>query len=178
MELHYTEHLTDPHWQAELWRLLSAHDNDFVPPLSQREDTCQQALTGGAAEDGPRTYYHALLEQSFLLAVEDGKLLGFYSFRLNYLPDPIAHLRREALFPVYVTTIVVDGPARRKGLATQFYQMLPTLFPGGLLVTTRTWSGNTSHLHLLEKLGFTLSLRISDDRGPSVDTVYYSKVYP
>ena len=38
MELHYTEHLTDPHWQAELWRLLSAHDNDFVPPLSQRED--------------------------------------------------------------------------------------------------------------------------------------------
>ena len=177
MELRYEEHLTDPHWQGELWRLLAAHDRDFVPPLSQRADTCQQTLTGGPAEDGPWAYYQVLLEQSFLLAVEGQDLLGFYSFRRNYLPDPIAHLGREGLFPVYITTLVVDAPARRRGLATRFYETLPTLFPGGLLVSTRTWSTNSSHLRLLEKLGFTLSLRIPDDRGPSVDTVYYSRVY-
>ena len=175
MELHYAEHLTDPHWLEELWRLLCLYDRDFVPPLSQRESTYQQALTGGPAEDGPHAYFQALREQSFLLAAEGEALAGFFSFRQDYLPPPIAHLRQDGRLALYVTTIVVDAPARGQGLATRFYRALPTFLPGPLLITTRTWSGNRSHLHVLEKLGFSLALRIPDDRGPGVDTVYYSR---
>lgn len=177
MELLYAERLTDPLWRKELWRLLCLHDKDFVPPLSQRVSTCQQALTGGPADDGPRAYYEALLEQSFLLAAEGAELLGFFSFRRGYLPGPIAHLGEADALPLYVTTIVVAAPARRRGLATRFYQALPGLFPGRrLLITTRTWSANQSHITLLEKLGFSLALRIPGDRGPEVDTVYYGRL--
>ena len=151
MELHYAEHLTDPHWLEELWRLLCLYDRDFVPPLSQRENTYQQTLTGGPAEDGPHAYFQALREQSFLLAAEGDALLGFFSFRRDYLPPSIAHLREARRLPLYVTTIVVDAPVRRRGLAARFYRTLPAQFSGPLLISTRTWSGNYSHLHLLER---------------------------
>ena len=175
MELQYCKRLTDARALDGVWRLLRLYDGDFVPPLSQRESTCQQSLSGGEAESGPRSYFHALQEQSFLLAAEGEALAGFFSFRQDYLPPPIAHLRQDGRLALYVTTIVVDAPARGQGLATRFYRALPTFLPGPLLITTRTWSGNRSHLHVLEKLGFSLALRIPDDRGPGVDTVYYSR---
>ena len=43
----------------------------------------------------------------------------------------------------------------------------------GRPIALRTWSTNAAQLRLMEKLGFTCVLRLPDDRGPGVDTVYY-----
>jgi len=42
-------------------------------------------------------------------------------------------------------------------------------------IATRTWSLNSAHIHILEKLGFALVKRLVDHRGPGIDTVYYGK---
>ena len=70
--------------------------------------------------------------------------------------------------------IAVDPAWRRRGIARSFYDLLMSLFPEQtLLISTRTWSTNNSHISLLEKMGFTGPLRIENDRGPGIDTVYY-----
>lgn len=63
---------------------------------------------------------------------------------------------------------------RRHGLAQGFYHRLMALYPRfRRLISTRTWSGNSNHISLLQKLAFTGPVRIPDDRGPGIDTVYY-----
>ena len=176
MELIYCEKLTQQSHLDGVWRLLRDYDKAFIPPLSNRESTCQKDLHGHAvsAPEGPRSYFEQLQKQSFLLAVEQDEVVGFFSFRQGHLPPPLQQLHSEDTLPVYITTIIVDQRMRRRGIARSFYDLLMSLFPEQtMLISTRTWSTNNSHISLLEKMGFTGPLRIENDRGPGIDTVYY-----
>jgi hypothetical protein len=74
----------------------------------------------------------------------------------------------------YFETVADCGYARGKGLMKGFYQVMIDLFPN-CSIYTRTWHTNISHLKVLDKLGFSLLIRLPDHRGPGMDTVYYCK---
>lgn len=57
-----------------------------------------------------------------------------------------------------------------------FYKQLFARLEENDTVTTRTWSTNHSHIHVLMKLGFELVKKIDNSRGEGVDTVYYRKI--
>ena len=174
MELIYCESLDQPQLDG-VWRLLEAYGEDFVPPLSQRRSTCQQALHEDApSSEGPRAYFEEMKHQRFLLAVEGEAVAGFLTFRYDYVPEILAAQQQPELLGLYITTIIVDAAYRRHGLAQGFYRRLMALYPQRRrLISTRTWSGNINHISLLQKLAFTGPVRIPDDRGPGIDTVYY-----
>lgn len=157
--------------KEDIWQLLKLADKEFVPALSARKDTTQQNLVDGeASQEGPTSYYTQMLSQSFVLYVEDGKVLGFLSF----IPDRELEVGDHLITCDYISTIVVSQEYRNRGITRRMYE---TLFKERSKKTyvTRTWSGNDAHLHLLEDMGFQLIWNIENDRGPGIDTVYYKK---
>ena len=178
MKFCYTEALDRPQ-QEGVWRLLEAYGEDFVPPLSQRRSTTQQGLQGADEPSGrgPAAYFAELKRQRFLLALEGERVAGFLSFRYDYVPDILSDQAPEGVLGLYITTIIVAADHRRQGLAREFYRRLMALYPRRRrLISTRTWSGNENHISLLQKLSFAGPVRIPDDRGPGIDTVYYHKM--
>jgi ribosomal protein S18 acetylase RimI-like enzyme len=143
---------------------------DFVPPLTSREGTTQSDLsergTEAAASGG---YLKEMLQQELILSRHEGHVAGFLSFRRDHQD------RRYAdLCPcLYVSTIAVRHRHRRCGIARALYQRLfdlPASMPPWVVL--RTWSTNTDHLGVIDRLGFTTILRLEDDRLPGVDTLY------
>ena len=154
-----------------IWNLVKEADNEFVPPLSARGGTTQKNLSGERSEGVPQEYFDVLTTQSFILCIKEFRVVGF----MSYIPD----YKLEASDTVnmtcdYISTIIVDPKFRNRGFTTGMYHKLFATRPGKLYAT-RTWSLNHTHISLLDKLGFTLILRLKDDRGEGVDTVYYSK---
>lgn len=147
---------------------------EFIPPLSCRRGIQEKNLSQETSffEDNIESYLNSLFEQSFIVALENEKVVGFMSFRENYIPAEIKVENMLWYNFCYVSTIIVDREYRKHGLATQFYHELFKLFD---LITTRTWSINYGHLNILQKLDFKLVKRISNDRGENIDTVYFLK---
>lgn len=154
--------------KQDIWALLVAADAEFVPPLSSRTQTTQTALSGGEAGASPRQYFLGLLQQSFLLTEENGRVVGFLSFR------PAYRFEKNGMDFVcnYISTIIVAKSHRKQGLTSKMYGKLFEI-SGKTPIVTRTWSENAAHIALLHKLQFREILRIPDDRGPGIDTVYF-----
>jgi len=158
-------------YQDDVWELLCASDKEFVPPLSERNSTTQQSFSGDEVNKrGPVTYYQQMLQQEFILAVENEKVIGFLSF----IPDHSLQVKGKEFECDYVSTIVVSSGFRGHGIAWKMYH---TLFENrkGKNFATRTWSTNYSHIHLLKKMGFELVALLPNERGDGIDTVYYFK---
>lgn len=161
-------------WRSEVYYLLSQADKEFFPPLSMRTSTSQQELkTNKMLEDGVEKYFQEMWEQEILLATTCGKnkrLAGFMSYKNGYqvnLPD-------DSVKCWYVSTVVVAPEFRGQGITARFYAELQkhakiAKYP----IVTRTWSTNHAHLTILEHAGFKLVLRLPDDRGKGIDTLYY-----
>lgn len=177
----------------QLKALLRWGDEQFVPPLSARHSSTQSDLAPheAAADHAIDDYYQALLEQRFLLALDDsddtdadadadavgtdtdGKrtLAGFMSYRPDYACAYV-----DGGVCTYVSTILVAGEYRGAHLTERMYRELFALpSVAGTVVATRTWSENGAHLHILKEMGFDLIKTLPDDRGPGIDTVYYAK---
>lgn len=155
----------------DLRRLLAAADAEFVPPLSARTSTTQQTLTPSSVVGGPGldAYLAAVLTQQLLVAEAGGAVLGLLSWRPDHTVVVPGH---DPLGPLaYVTTVVVAPAARGQGAGRALYVALLRELAGGP-VATRTWSRNDAHLALLASLGFVEVVRLPDDRGPGLDTVY------
>lgn len=164
--------------------LLTACDDEFVPPLSSRHSTTQReleyvvsdaagiaAVIGGAVIE----YFDDMRRHPIVLAVdecEDGeRLVGFVSYIRDYRLDFI-----DASV-TYVSTICVDKRRRKQGTASMLYGRLEDIVrsQGGGVIALRTWSTNAAHCRLLDKLGYGRVKRIPDDRMPHVDTLYFAK---
>lgn len=160
-----------------VWRLLKAADEDFVPPLSARVSTVQQSLGESASDPrGPGEYFRELQNQWFLLARDvRGEVVGFMSYRRDHLLTN----DRQARMAFYVSTVIVGRAFRRHGITRGMYQaLIEAANVAEQAVATRTWSTNNAHLFLLAGLGFEVSDRIPDDRGPGLDTLHLSRVPP
>ncbi len=172
MHVEHYERLTDERLLQGVWELLCRYDHAFVPPLSARENTYQLNLSNHEAKSAtPKQYFEELKGQAFFVAVENGRVVGFMSYRPNYV---IEDLNNEKT--MYVTTIIVEEEQRGKGITTTFYKTLFSKLKTGESVTTRTWSTNDSHIRILFKLGFQEIKRMEDSRGEGIDTVYYQKI--
>lgn len=172
MIIEHHEQLTDPQFLDDVWHLLCRYDQAFVPPLSARENTYQSNLLGSSSTNAtPRKYFEMLKEQSFLIAVDNNRVVGFMSYRPRYVCQDL----EDEIETIYVTTIIVEEEQRGKGITTTFYKQLFASLGETDTVTTRTWSTNHDHIRVLMKVGFKLVKRIDDSRGQGIDTVYYRK---
>lgn len=162
-------------YKDSIRRLLVEADEEFVPPLSSRTSTTQ---TQGLDDDvelpeGISKYFRGCMEQKFVIALKDERLIGFLTFRYNYEHEYLKEFNPSN----YVSTVIVGKKFRGRGIATDLYRKLLYDTPPNLklpFVTTRTWSGNDVHNHLLEELGFEEVSIVENDRGEGIDTIYYA----
>lgn len=166
MNIIFSDTLAGNRYEEDVWQLLCQSDKEFVPPLSCRESTTQTVLHTNEAQALPYTYFKQMQSQMSLIAVEDGRAVGIMSYRYG--------MEGYGEDCAYISTIIVNKDYRGRGITGKLYQALFEKERGRKAVT-RTWSTNNAHLHLLEKLGFVLTGRLKDHRGPGIDTVYYAK---
>lgn len=169
MEIKYLPRITSPGDAAGIMDLLTLCDAEFVPPLSSRVSTTQHALGPAEGDAIPDEYYDNIARQHTLVAYESGKIVGFLSYKLDYVCQEIPP---QYLPNVYITTIIVHPDWRRHGITNALYAQLMRKYRRRQLFT-RTWSTNISHTRILASLGFHEHLRIENDRGEGIDTVYY-----
>lgn len=173
IQLQFYETLMDSALLEGVWELLCQYDSEFIPPLSVREYTNQSDLmVSSTAKQEPNRYFEMLKEQSFLIAQDRDKVIGFMSFRLHYVYEDL----NDRVETIYVTTVIVDKEYRGQGITTQLYTELEEIArQRNQPIMTRTWSTNDSHIRVLNKIRMQEVKRIEDGRGPGLDTVYYRK---
>ena len=170
MEFIVCNKLTDE-YKNQVWELLKRLDKEFIPPLSARKSTHQKELNTPDTEgEEPVEYFNQMKEQKIIIALEQDTVRGF----LTYISDYELEIGNKKTISEYVSTIGVDPAFRKQGIAQSMYKELIENSPGKR-ITTRTWSLNKSHLHILENMGFELLDTIKNDRGSGIDTVYYTR---
>lgn len=171
MEYKYYPHAAGSGYEGDIQDLLTLADREFIPPLSQRGSSTQSSLSGGESHNGILDYYRSMEAQPVILALEEGKCLGFMAFKENHVCDQIDGRYQPNL---YASTCVVHPCTRGKGLMKNFYREMIALCPDRF-ICTRTWHTNAPHLHILDTLGFREIARLKDHRGPGMDTVYFAR---
>lgn len=171
MNIIFEEKLKTDNISAQILKILTSCSDEFVPPLASRKSTTQSNLTNSHenACDIPYDYFEALKKQHILIAEEDGIVMGFMSFKENYITDIIT---KQYIPNIYISTVIADKNFRRQGVTKGLYQSLLGKYKDKTMFT-RTWSTNFSHIKLLTSLGFAEFKRISNDRGNGIDTVYF-----
>lgn len=158
--------------EEAVFDLIIKADKEFIPALSCRKSSKQKNLLEVTYEEKPFSYFEMMKQQNFLIVYDGNELVGFMSYR----PDHVIEGTGEFSLSNYVTTVIVNESRRGQGLTYMLYQ---ALFERSKVenkpVTTRTWSTNHSHLHILDKLGFETLKRLENDRGEGIDTVYFGK---
>ena len=175
MSIEYVgNNLTQEHKDA-VWNLLVACDQDFYPPLSARTSTSQKTFdTDSTAGTVPKEYYESMLEQDFVFAREGGKLVGFLSFKPNYICPELSEYGKT----IYMTTMCVYPEMRGHGISGGLYTAVEKdarelwKLP---VITTRTWSTNAAQMYMLPKRGYRIEKVLVNDRGNGVDSVYFVK---
>ena len=171
MKMLYFEAVQQCPYKEDIKNYLIMADREFIPPLSSRGSSTQADLSVNGGARGITDYFHSMTFQPVVVAVEDGHYLGFMAFKKDHVCEQIS----PDSFPnLYVSTCVVDPNSRGRGLMRGFYETLIGLFPDRSLYT-RTWHTNHAHLKVLGKLGFSETARLSDHRGPGIDTVYFCR---
>jgi L-amino acid N-acyltransferase YncA len=172
MELLYFKTVKECPYAPTVYDLLVMADKEFIPPLSSRGSTTQAELSGvRVSQAGIQDYYDTMSLQPVIVAVEDGRCLGFMAFKTDHTCSEIGP---ETLPNLYASTCVVHPDGRGKGLMRGFYREMLRLYPHCPLFT-RTWHTNASHLRVLDTLGFREIARLPDHRGPGMDTVYFRR---
>ena len=156
--------------EVEIKKLLEKCDNEFVPPLSSRKSTTQENLidlNNGGIDD----YLEAIKNQNFILAIHQGVIVGFMSFKKNYTCE---HISNSYSINIYITTIIVDPEFRKRGISRSLYHYVLDRYKDRYIFT-RTWSTNYSHISLLESLKFENYCTLLNDRGNNIHTLYFCK---
>ena len=161
-------------YKHDIIEMLKQSDKDFIPPLSARSSTTQSDLTKQtSSEQGLLSYYTEMNKQQILGAFEGTEILGFVSFKVDYVSNEI---KENTLPNIYLSTLVLKPEARGKKLTFYMYDYLfNSLYPESNIFT-RTWSTNIPHIKILSKFDFAEFIRKPNDRGEGIDTVYFSKI--
>lgn len=170
MELQYFETVRDSGYAKDIHALLVLADQEFIPPLSSRGSSTQADLSAAEkVSEGASVYFETMSTQPAVLAIENGRCMGFMAFKVDYSCEQIP----ESCLPnLYASTCVVHPDTRGQGLMGKFYEKMIELFPDRGIYT-RTWHTNFPHLKILDRLGFTELARLPDHRGPGMHTVYF-----
>jgi ribosomal protein S18 acetylase RimI-like enzyme len=159
-------------YQDDVWNILCNSDKEFIPPLSERNSTTLKSFSQKKLDNGrPVEYFKQMLKQEFILALVEGKAIGFISFT----PDYLLQVEGKEFECDYITTVVVSPEFRGRGITREMYH---TLFENrrNKNLATRTWSTNYGHLYLLDTMGFKTIALLPNDRIEGIDTIYFLKV--
>lgn len=170
MVIRFMKHIKNRHVLDGIMELLTLCNYEFVPPLSCRNSTTQSLLSNQNDDAAvPYAYFENIRVQSVFVALENGNVVGFMSFKKNYYSSEIP----TTMTPnVYITTVIVHPHYRNQGITNKLYSALLERFTG-YHVFTRTWSTNLGHTRILSSRKFYEFRRLKDDRGEGIDTVYY-----
>lgn len=178
---------SEKEWK-EIWEILCLCDHEYVPSLSSRNSTSQTDLLDTAdstsvpyshlttenMDKKPYAYFNELRNQQLILAEVEGRLIGFLSFKTEYICDALT----EFGYSNYITTICVKQEYRGQGILKHLYDYMENELPHPVKsrqITTRTWSGNDAQIHTLMKRGYGLLKTLANDRGAGIDTLYFGK---
>jgi ribosomal protein S18 acetylase RimI-like enzyme len=184
IQLKYVGSIADPMSDkaVAIKRLLIKHDNDFVPPLSFREDATRAIADMKLHETDIVPYFETILAQKNIIALHDNKIIAFLSFQHNYENHfPFSTVAKEGDVINYISTIIVEKEFRRLLVANRLYEFIEHSLPNDMssqCVSTRTWSTNESHIKLLAKRDYELTCTMHKDRRTSVgllDSIYFCK---
>ena len=168
----YLDKLTESQ-REQIRELVWMADEEFVPALSARYSTTQKDLPSLEVEKnrGPQNYFEEMIQQSFLVHVEAGKIVGF----ISYIPQYLLRIPgdEKGYMVQYISTIIVHPKYRNKGITEKMYTEMQHM--ATLPLATRTWSTNYVHIRILNKLQFEVIATIENDRGNNIDTVYFMK---
>lgn len=162
----YTDILPEK-YRPQIRMMLQKYGEEFIPPLSVRSGTTQKSFDESNNKNS-EDYYHKMINQAFIIDVEEDMVRGFLSF----IPDYSLSLKDNILVCDYISTIIVKKEYRNQNITKKMYNELFKRRSSRVYVT-RTWSSNYAHLHILNSIGFTQFFNISNDRGNGIDTVYY-----
>lgn len=171
MEYLYFESVAKCPYGDAIREYLVMADKEFIPPLSSRGSSTQADLSGGGCADGIMDYFRSMSSQPVIVAVEDGRCMGFMAFKFDHTCE---YIGQDTLPNLYASTCVVHPDTRGKGLMRNFYETMIRLFPERRLFT-RTWHTNYPHLKVLDRLGCREIVRLPNHRGPGMDTVYFRR---
>ena len=160
-------------YRDEIIGMIAACDHEFVPPLSQRHGPTQTDFSGAIqTNDNLPAYFEDMRKNDILAALEGEELLGFVAFKRDMTNQ---FLTADTLPNLYVAVLLVKPSARGQHLTSKMYEYLfNELYPATNLYT-RTWSTNRAHAAILGKFGLEVVIRIENDRGKGIDTVYFGK---
>ncbi len=160
-------------YRDEIIGMIAACDHEFVPPLSQRHGPTQTDFSGALqTEDNLPAYYADMRKNEILATFEGDELIGFVAFKRNMTNQ---YLTAETLPNLYVAVLLVKLSARGQHLTEKMYQYLFNELHPNTNLYTRTWSTNAAHAAILRKFGLDVVIRIENDRGEGIDTVYFGR---
>lgn len=152
--------------------ILEICDEEFIPPLSVRSGTTQKNLTDIKSNSDILDYLNQVVKQQYnIVKMKDSSMLGFMSFTIN----PKIYVFNPYKGNCYVSTVCVVPFWRGKGLCQDFYSCLISWAKDNKykFISTRTWSSNNDHIHILEKVKFNKIKEIVDGRGTGINTCYF-----
>ena len=170
IEFKSTDKLTNEE-AISVFDLLCEVDSEFIPHLSNRNSSAFTFDSELINEDKPESYFEEIKLQKFILAFEEKKLLGFLTYKAKHETRIKSDL---ILKGDYITTVAIGIKFRGKGIGLKMYLKMIDISKGKSIYT-RTWSTNYNHIKILDKLDFSLSHLIKDERGLGIDTVYFLK---
>ena len=160
-------------YRDEIIGMIAACDHEFVPPLSQRHGPTQTDFSGALqTEDNLPAYYEDMRKNEILAAFEGEELIAFVAFKRNMTNQ---FLTAETHPNLYVAVLLVKPSARGQHLTEKMYQHLFNELHPNTNLYTRTWSTNAAHAAILRKFGLEIVIRIENDRGVGIDTVYFGR---
>ncbi len=158
-------------YKDRIFDLISAADDDFLPPISQRRVdpvTNRNTFSDVKSDENIRNYASAMAREQILAIFEEGALLGFVSFAENLENDVITEIPN-----IYIGTAVISPALRGRGTLTRAYDHLFSILFADRSIFTRTWSTNAAHIRVLDKFGFERIKTLQNDRGDGIDTIYF-----
>ena len=168
IEIQQTDNL-QPQQEARIRFLVESCADDFCPSLRCRTGSSQQNFSRGNGTDSVEEYLREMLGQKFLLAVEQGQILSFLTYKTGYsCPDLAGYAPCD-----YATTMITDPARRGEGIGALLYTALENRPDRSRFIGTRTWSTNTAQMHIFPKRGWKAVCVKKNDRGEGIDTVYF-----
>ncbi len=160
-------------YRDEIIGMIAACDHEFVPPLSSRHGPTQTDFSGALqTENNLPAYFEDMRKNEILAAFEGDELLGFVAFKRDMTNQ---YLTAETLPNLYVAVLLVKPSARGQHLTSKMYQYLFNELHPNTNLYTRTWSTNAAHAAILRKFGLEIVIRLENDRGAGIDTVYFGR---
>lgn len=155
----------------EVDSILKECNSEFIPKLSTRG--FHGKILPESKQNKDKFAYMTELRNQMILTIEvDEKIVGFTSFYHNYQTDEFEKIDTSN----YIMTVCVRKDYRRNGYASIMYRYLINNLPEDYqmdYLSTRTWSTNSSHIGLLDNLGFSVDNILKNHRGEGLDTNYY-----